>query len=78
MVLKGTKLLDVKNITGLTAPVGIFTAGNTVTAAGVAGTTYVRSIVTHNSSGINTAGCSIYIAPNRVTASATADHGVSG
>ena len=44
MGLQRTKLLDVKNITGLTAPVGIFTAGNTVTAAGVAGTTYVRWI----------------------------------
>tara|TARA_B000000557_G_C20542548_1_gene345454 strand:+ start:123 stop:530 length:408 start_codon:yes stop_codon:yes gene_type:complete len=78
MGLQRTKLLDIKNITGPSSPVGIFTAGNTVTAAGVAGTTYVRSIVTHNSSGINTAGCSIYIAPNGVTASsATADHRVS-
>ena len=79
MGLKRTKLIGITSVSGLTAnPIGIFTSGTTQTAAGVAGTTYIRSIVTHNTSGIHTACCSIYVAPNGVTAAnATVDHKIS-
>jgi|TARA_B100001094_G_C18189376_1_gene806064 hypothetical protein len=72
MGLKRTKLIGITNLTGITPnPIGIFTSGTTQTSSGVAGTTYIRSIVTHNTSGINTAACSIYIAPNGVNASSS-------
>ena len=62
MALRRTKLLSIQSVTGI-ATVGIFTAGSTTTAAGVAGTTYVRSIVMHNT-GISTATVSLYLNPN--------------
>lgn len=72
MGLKRTKLIGITNLTGITAnPIGIFTSGTTSTAAGVAGTTYIRSIVTHNTSGIHTAACLIYVTPNGVNASSS-------
>ena len=58
MGLKRTKLIGITSVSGLTAnPIGIFTSGTTVTAAGVAGTTYIRSIVTHNT-------CLLYTSPS--------------
>ena len=61
MALKKTQLLDVTSGTGI-ATVGILTVGVTATAGGVgiASTTYVRSVVMHNT-GLGTARVSLYI-----------------
>jgi hypothetical protein len=66
MALQRTKLLGVQSVTGI-ATVGIFTAGVTTTAAGVAGTTYIRSVIMHNT-GLNTCTSSLYVYPNGVAA----------
>jgi len=64
MALKRTKLLNVQSVTGI-ATVGIFTVGVTQTGGGVgiASTTYLRSVVMHNT-GLGTARTSLYIYPN--------------
>ena len=62
MALKRTKLLNIQSVTGI-ATVGIFTAGVTNTAAGVAGTTYIRGVIMHNT-GLGTCTSSLYINPN--------------
>ena len=62
MALKRTKLLNIQSVTGI-ATVGIFTAGFTSTAAGVAGTTYLRGVIMHNT-GLGTCTSSLYINPN--------------
>ena len=62
MALRRTKLLNIQSVTGI-ATVGIFTAGVTTTAAGVAGTTYIRSVIMHNT-GLATCTSSLYINPN--------------
>jgi hypothetical protein len=62
MALKRTKLLNIQSVTGI-ATVGIFTAGVTSTAAGVAGTTYIRGVIMHNT-GLATCTSSLYINPN--------------
>lgn len=64
MTLKRTKLLNVQTVTGI-ATVGIFTVGTTSTGGGVgiASTTYLRSIVMHNT-GLGTARTSLYIYPS--------------
>ena len=64
MALRRTELLNVQSVTGI-ATVGIFTVGVTQTAGGVgiASTTYIRSIVMHNT-GLGTARTSLYIYPN--------------
>ena len=61
MALKKTQLLDVTSITGINT-VGILTVGVTQTAGGVgiASTTYIRSVVMHNT-GLGTARVSLYI-----------------
>lgn len=64
MALKRTKLLNIQSVTGI-ATVGIFTAGITSTAAGIAGTTYVRGVIMHNT-GSATATSSLYIYPSSV------------
>jgi len=66
MALQRTKLLGVQSVTGI-ATVGIFTAGVTNTAAGVAGTTYIRSVIMHNT-GLATCTSSLYVYPNGVAA----------
>jgi hypothetical protein len=66
MALKRTKLLGVQSVTGI-ATVGIFTAGVTTTAAGVAGTTYIRSVIMHNT-GLATCTSSLYVYPTGVAA----------
>ena len=66
MPLQRTKLLGVQSVTGI-ATVGIFTAGVTNTAAGVAGTTYIRSVIMHNT-GLNTCTSSLYVYPTGVAA----------
>ena len=61
MALKKTELLNVTAVTGI-ATVGILTVGVTQTAGGVgiASTTYIRSIVMHNT-GLGTARTSLYL-----------------
>jgi hypothetical protein len=66
MALRRTKLLNIQSVTGI-ATVGIFTAGVTTTAAGVAGTTYIRSVIMHNT-GLATCTSSLYVYPNGVAA----------
>ena len=72
MTLKKTKLLNVTSVTGI-ATVGILTVGTTSTGGGVgiASTTYIRSVVMHNT-GLGTARTSLYIYPNGVAASGAA------
>lgn len=64
MSLKKTKLLDVVSVTGVST-VGILTVGVTETAGGVgiASTTYVRSILMHNT-GLSTTRASLYLYPD--------------
>jgi hypothetical protein len=59
MPIRKTKILDLKSITGIST-VGIFTAGATVTDAGVAGTSYVKGLVAHNT-GLGTCSFEVYI-----------------
>jgi hypothetical protein len=66
MTLQRTKLLGIQSVTGI-ATVGIFTAGVTNTAAGVAGTTYIRSVIMHNT-GLATCTSSLYVYPTGVAA----------
>ena len=66
MALQRTKLLNIQSVTGI-ATVGIFTAGVTTTAAGVAGTTYIRSVIMHNT-GLATCTSSLYVYPTGVGA----------
>lgn len=68
MALRKTELLNVTSVTGI-ATVGILTVGVTQTAGGVgiASTTYVRSIVMHNT-GLGTARTSLYLYPASVAA----------
>ena len=64
MTLKKTKLLNVTSVTGINT-VGIFTVGTTQTAGGVgiASTTYIRSVVMHNT-GLGTARTCLYLYPS--------------
>jgi hypothetical protein len=66
MTLQRTKLLGIQSVRGI-ATVGIFTAGVTNTAAGVAGTTYIRSVIMHNT-GLATCTSSLYVYPTGVVA----------
>ena len=61
MALKKTQLLDVVSVTGVST-VGILTVGVTQTAGGVgiASTTYIRSVVMHNT-GLGRARVSLYV-----------------
>ena len=71
MTLKRTKLLNVQSVTGI-ATVGIFTVGTTSTGGGVgiASTTYLRSIVMHNT-GLGTARTSLYLYPSGTSSPVT-------
>ena len=67
MALQRTKLLDVTAVVGMST-VGIFTVGiNTVRqgggAVGIASTSYLRSVIMHNT-GIGTARVGLYVNPN--------------
>jgi len=62
MALKKTRLSNIINVTGIST-VGIFTAGVTQTAAGVAGTTYIKSLVMHNV-GLATCTTGLYVYPS--------------
>ena len=65
MALRRTKLLGIQSVSGIST-VGIFTSGITTTAAGVAGTTYVRGVVMHNT-GLSTCTSSLYVYPSDVS-----------
>ena len=71
MALKKTELLNVTSVTGI-ATVGILTVGVTQTAGGVgiASTTYIRSVVMHNT-GLGTARTSLYIYPSGTSSPVT-------
>ena len=62
MALKKTKLVSIVNVTGV-GTVGIYTAGLTATAAGVGSTSFIRSVIMHNT-GYGTCRAGIYIHPN--------------
>ena len=66
MALKKTKLIDVQSVTGI-ATVSIFTAGMNSTPVGVASTSYIKSIVCHNT-GLSTCRVGLYLYPNTVSA----------
>ena len=70
MGLQRTKLLSIQSVTGINT-VGIYTVGVTSTAAGTAGTTYLRSVVMHNT-GLATATGSLYVYPDGVAANGVA------
>jgi hypothetical protein len=72
MALRKTELLNVTSVTGI-ATVGILTVGVTPTAGGVgiASTTYIRSIVMHNT-GLGTARTSLYLYPSSVSVTGVA------
>ena len=64
MGLKRTKLLDIKNVTGIST-VGIFTVGITdcTGPVGVASTTYIRGVMMHSAVGLGSCTASIYLYP---------------
>lgn len=62
MALKKTKLIDVIAVSGVST-VGIYTAGLTATTVGVGTTSYVRSVVMHNT-GLATCRVGLYVYPN--------------
>jgi len=64
MGLKRTKLLDIKNVTGIST-VGIFTVGITdcTGPVGVASTTYLRGVIMNHAVGLNSCTASVYIYP---------------
>ena len=57
MALKKTKLVSIVNVTGV-GTVGIYTAGLTATAAGVGSTSFIRSVIMHNT-------CLLYTSPSQ-------------
>ena len=64
MGLKRTKLLDIKNVTGIST-VGIFTVGITdcTGPVGVASTTYLRGVIMNSAVGLGSCTASIYLYP---------------
>jgi len=73
MALQKTKLVNITSVTGINT-VGIFTAGVTETAVGVASTAFVKSVIMHNT-GLGTARVSLYVNPN--TTPVTTGYGVT-
>ena len=73
MALQRTKLVSITSVTGI-ATVGIFTAGVTSTDAGTSSTSFVRSVIMHNT-GLGTARVSLYVNPdtNPVSVAVTAN-----
>jgi hypothetical protein len=62
MPLRKTKLRNVISVTGIST-VGIFTAGATPTDVGTAQTSYIRSIILHNT-GLSACTASIFVNPD--------------
>ena len=65
MALKKTKLSNIVTVTGINT-VGIYTAGLSATAVGVGTTSFIRSVIMHNT-GVGTARVGLYINPNTTT-----------
>ena len=78
MALQKTQLLDITSVTGINT-VGILTVGVTATAGGVgiASTTFIRSVVMHNT-GVGTARASLYINRYPTTTPNAMGYGVTG
>ena len=78
MALQKTNLLNITSISGINT-VGILTVGVTPTAGGVgvASTTFVRSVIMHNT-GLGTARCSLFINDYPTTTPNTLGYGVTG
>ena len=78
MALQKTQLLDITSVTGINT-VGILTVGVTATAGGVgiASTTFIRSVVMHNT-GLGTARCSLFINTYPTTTPNVMGYGVTG
>ena len=78
MALQKTNLLNITSISGINT-VGILTVGVTPTAGGVgvASTTFVRSVIMHNT-GLGTASCSLFINDYPTTTPNTLGYGVTG
>tara|TARA_Y100001970_G_C13584544_1_gene532530 strand:+ start:18 stop:440 length:423 start_codon:yes stop_codon:yes gene_type:complete len=64
MGLKRTKLLDIKNVTGIST-VGIFTVGITdcTGPVGVASTSYIRGVIMNHAVGLGSCTASVYLYP---------------
>ena len=62
MGLKKTALVSIVNVSGI-GTVGIYTAGLTATAAGVGSTSFIRSVIMHNT-GLGTARASLFVNPD--------------
>ena len=78
MALQKTNLLNITSISGINT-VGILTVGVTPTAGGVgvASTTFVRSVIMHNT-GLGTARCSLFINDYPTTTPNAQGYGVTG
>ncbi len=77
MALQKTQLIGITSVVGINT-VGILTVGVTPTSGGVgiASTTFVRSVVMHNT-GLGTARCSLYINKYPTTTPNTMGYGVT-
>ena len=78
MALQKTQLIGITSVVGITT-VGILTVGVTPTSGGVgiASTTFIRSVVMHNT-GLGTARCSLFINTYPTTTPNTMGYGVTG
>ena len=78
MALQKTQLIGITSVVGIHT-VGIFTVGvtNTTGGVGVASTSFIRSVVMHNT-GLGTARCSLFINTYPTTTPNTMGYGVTG
>ena len=78
MALQKTQLIGITSIVGINT-VGILTVGVTPTSGGVgiASTTFIRSVVMHNT-GLGTARCSLFINTYPTTTPNVMGYGVTG
>ena len=78
MALQKTQLIGITSVVGINT-VGILTVGVTPTSGGVgiASTTFIRSVVMHNT-GLGTARCSLFINTYPTTTPNTMGYGVTG
>ena len=78
MALQKTQLIGITSVVGINT-VGILTVGVTPTSGGVgiASTTFIRSVVMHNT-GLGTARCSLFINTYPTTTPNVMGYGVTG
>ena len=78
MALQKTQLIGITSVVGINT-VGILTVGVTPTSGGVgiASTTFIRSVVMHNT-GLGTARCSLFINTYPTTTQNVMGYGVTG